>query len=543
MSDLKIGKKTVCIILNTISLICLLMCVCLYRHKIIRKFNAVTEKTIAELNMSEEDKLSDFNYLFDCISSSVPVDTLDELNNLYNIDFVGRHDTYIDMIKATENDLEFFAVMRAIIEDVPTFHTDLLYPDYDYYQTIDCWNIDNVLDTGYVNSKAVYWNTLLKEECSNYFNSSLEYYTYLYDASNGNYISDSEEILLEINGNSIDSYVEETSPNPIAFDHINKKIYRKWFDFYSESYSDILSQKCTIKIRNDSGSVYEKTVYRDIVADVLNGYAKALGVRKSENTDQTVNNQPFYSFCDTENDVLYMNIAQMTHLSMSDIPDILKASDNVNVIIDLRNNIGGYFTNVQKLLYPYLYNHDISIINTWYMPDTKYTEKLVRASKKELSFKKSSYLPENSSETQEYLMSEDIITLKGNAEIINRNVYVLISGKTASAADGFVAALKDNNAAVIIGTNTAGEGRMTSFLADSFSASGLVFIYMPELAYNSDGSNNAVYGTAPDIYVHESSFDEDYFTGEDPYVYENRLKWDNVLIKALELITEKENTK
>ena len=52
--------------------------------------------------MSEEDKLNDFNYLFDCISSSVPVDTLDELNNLYNIDFVGRHDTYIDMIKATE---------------------------------------------------------------------------------------------------------------------------------------------------------------------------------------------------------------------------------------------------------------------------------------------------------------------------------------------------------------------------------------------------------------------------------------------------------
>lgn len=132
------------------------MCVCLYRHKIIRKFNAVTEKTIAELNMSEEDKLNDFNYLFDCISSSVPVDTLDELNNLYNIDFVGRHDTYIDMIKATENDLEFFAVMRAIIEDVPTFHTDLLYPDYDYYQTIDCWNIDNVLDTGYVNSIGIH---------------------------------------------------------------------------------------------------------------------------------------------------------------------------------------------------------------------------------------------------------------------------------------------------------------------------------------------------------------------------------------------------
>ena len=158
------------------------------------------------------------------------------------------------------------------------------------------------------------------------------------------------------------------------------------------------------------------------------------------------------------------------------------------------------------------------------------SKKLVKASKKELDFKKSSNGAEN------YLICEDIITLKGNAETKSRNVYVLISGKTASAADGFVAALKNNNAAVIIGTNTAGEGRMTSFLADSFSASGLVFIYMPELAYNSDGNNNAVYGTAPDIYVQESSFDENDFAGDDPYVYENRLKWDNVLIKALELI-------
>ena len=522
--------KTACIILNTISLICILMCVCLYRHKIIRKFNTVTEKTIAKLDMSEEDKLNDFNYLFDSITSSVPADTLDELNNLYNIDFVERHDTYVEMIKVIETDLEFFAVMRAIIEDVPTFHTDLLYPDYEYYKTIDCWNIDNVLDTRYVNSKAVYWNTLLKEECSEYFNSSLEYYTYSYDASNGNYVSDSEEILLEINEKSIDSYVEETSPNPIVYDFINKKAYRKWFDFYAEPYSDTLSQKCTIKIQHDSGRVYERTVYRDITADVLNHYAKALGVRKSENTDKTVNNQPFYSFCDTENDVLYMNIAQMTYLSMSDIPAVLKASDNENIIIDLRNNVGGYFSNVEKLLYPYLYNYDIKISNTWYMPDTKYTKKLVKASKKELDFKKSSNGAEN------YLICEDIITLKGNAETKSRNVYVLISGKTASAADGFVAALKNNNAAVIIGTNTAGEGRMTSFLADSFSASGLVFIYMPELAYNSDGNNNAVYGTAPDIYVQESSFDENDFAGDDPYVYENRLKWDNVLIKALELI-------
>ena len=537
----KTKYKKMIIIINIISLTCILWCIFLNRHNIIRKVNAATEKPIIELNMSTEDKLNDFNYLFECISSSMPIDTLNGLDNLYNIDFVGRHDVYVNMITSTENDLEFFAVMRAIIEDIPTFHTDLLYPDYDYYTTIDCWNIDKVLDTRYVNSKSVYWHTLLKENCSEYFNTSPEYYSYSYDLSNGKYISDNEEILLEINGISIDFCVEETSPNPISFDFINKKAYREWFNFYKEPYSNTLSKKCTIKIQTDNGSVYERTVYSDIVADVLDGYAKALGVRKPENTDKTVNDYPFYSFVDTENDVLYMNIAQMTYLSMSDIPDVLKTSDNQNVIIDLRNNNGGYFSNVKKLLYPYLYNYDITVNNTWYMPHTKYTEKLVKDSKKELTLKKSSYLSENSSdENIKYLMSEDIITLKGNAETKNRNVYVLISGKTASAADKLVAALKDNNEAVIIGTNTAGEGRMTSFLADSFPASGLVFIYMPELAYNNDGSNNAVVGTAPDTYVQEASFNENDFVGKDPYVYENRIKWDKVLIETLEIIKEKE---
>lgn len=65
---------------------------------------------------------------------------------------------------------------------------------------------------------------------------------------------------------------------------------------------------------------------------------------------------------------------------------------------------------------------------------------------------------------------------------------------------------------------------------------------------NNDGTDNSVYGTSPDIYSELSI--ENYIiqqelidNGEDPYTYENRLKWDNVLIETLELIKEDENDK
>ena len=67
-------------------------------------------------------------------------------------------------------------------------------------------------------------------------------------------------------------------------------------------------------------------------------------------------------------------------------------------------------------------------------------------------------------------------------------------------------------------------------------------------AMNPDGVFSSVEGTPPDIYVQQPV--EAYFkrerikrSGEDPYTLENRLKWDNVLIKTLELINENDKGK
>ena len=128
----------------------------------------------------------------------------------------------------------------------------------------------------------------------------------------------------------------------------------------------------------------------------------------------------------------------------------------------------------------------------------------------------------------------------------NKNLFLLVSDNTGSSADWFTYEFKENNLGTVIGSNnTSGECNGVVKL-DYLSQSGIYFYYTPYDTYNSNGLSNSIYGTAPDIYVEMPS--ESFFIrkqiiqdGQDPYTYENRLKWDNVLLKTLELIKEDEN--
>lgn len=68
-------------------------------------------------------------------------------------------------------------------------------------------------------------------------------------------------------------------------------------------------------------------------------------------------------------------------------------------------------------------------------------------------------------------------------------------------------------------------------------------------SYSNGSSNNSLTGTAPEHYIYDADYEgyllcnEMFKNGIDGNTYENRLKWDNVLIKTLELIKEDENDK
>lgn len=530
------------IILNLISCMALIGSGYLMRHKIARKVNEITERPIIELNMSMEEKMKDFEYLYNCIATSLPLDTLSGIEKQYGIDFVGRHDLYKEMIADTETDLDFYAVMNAIMEDVPTFHTDIPYPDYDYYGTFGCWNIEEVLSTRGIKNKSVYWNTLMRDSCTELYELSIISNKFHYQSYTGEYCAENGDVLLEIDGIAVDDYIDRTMVQPIKYDYINQKAFRRWLTFCAEPYSDAMAVPVTIKFRDEKGTIHESQVYMDVVASVLDGYSRALGVKKKEQKPISVADDMFYSYYDSENEILYLNIGQIDKWTMQSVADTLKDIKCTDIILDIRNNFGGNFDYVAMYLYPYLYGDDLEINHTWYLPNTKYAKKIVSNWKasRQLALKKSDYVAENGlGQSQDYLVSEEITRLTGGMNVPeDMNVYVLISGETGSAADRLALVLKDCKNATLIGTNTAGEGRMSSFLMDYLPSSGLVFIYMPELAYNIDGTNNAVVGTAPHIYVKEREPEEmeNGTDNIDMYTYENRLLWDDVLRRAVQEI-------
>ena len=157
-----------------------------------------------------------------------------------------------------------------------------------------------------------------------------------------------------------------------------------------------------------------------------------------------------------------------------------------------------------------------------------------------LKFKKTENTTHLFNDKKNYLFATTTQNYKGNAKS-NKKVILLVSHNTGSAADKFTSVIKDNKLGLIIGNNTGGEGLMGSFIANSLPNSKLVFIYMPGKALTADGTDNSSYGTSPDIYISQSY--ESFYklqqlqkNNKNPYIFENQLLWDEVLIKAIDII-------
>ena len=206
-----------------------------------------------------------------------------------------------------------------------------------------------------------------------------------------------------------------------------------------------------------------------------------------------------------------------------------------NIIIDLRGNSGGYRDYGQKYLYSPLHSEDVTMRYTWFVPasdanksinNSMFNRFLYGAGKEGVGF----------NYTREY-------TYTGDSEATDQSIYYLINGYTGSAADGYVGMIKEKKLGTIIGSSADGEGLADSFICHSLKNSGLVYIYFPSLCYNQDGSNNSLYGTSPDIYIEPTK--EGFYQqrdlsekGIDISIYTEKVKYDNVLIKVIEIIQE-----
>ena len=87
---------------------------------------------LPQLELSKNERIADFNYLFEELEKSYPYFHINERVN--GVDWLGSKKEYLEKIEATENDKEFFIALTYILNELNNDHTDT-YPTiiYDYF--------------------------------------------------------------------------------------------------------------------------------------------------------------------------------------------------------------------------------------------------------------------------------------------------------------------------------------------------------------------------------------------------------------------------
>ena len=114
--------------------------------------------------------------------------------------------------------------------------------------------------------------------------------------------------------------------------------------------------------------------------------------------------------------------AANTHIEFASKVKSIKKSNPKNIIVDLRNNTGGYVEVCEKIIDEFL-------------PEGQVMVKLI-------------------SKTED----QRIVVASKYGDLIKNNLYVLVDENTASASEIFAGAIQDNDRGVILGRRTFGKG-------------------------------------------------------------------------------------
>lgn len=488
-----------------------------------------------EAGMTVKQRISDFKDMTDFIEKSVPF--IYDYEELYGISFEDMKNYYGKLVENAESDYEYYCLIQGFINNIPSGHMSMGYPNADYVPALYQYRTSDYPQFG---QACGYWESTLQNECRKYYGRDYSLHVFYY--LNGEYIESehtnsennipySGARLLSVNGVSVDEFVKLCPlSRKLNYDFQNGKPFREMIIF-----NDMNGEECTVEYETESGEIVSETAYYGTASVVFNyiEYFRSLD-EPSENAEDNSNIEEadipnIYSFFDGERNAAYIKFNDFT-LGGSEALKLIRENDMPdNIIIDLRENGGGMDGICHALIEEltarsFEYNTPVYVTPA----ESEYGEYTAKKAK-ELPF-----------ETKFKKLCRDIRAEKfeGKSER-EYNIYVLVSHISVSAADKFASIIKAHGLGTVIGAFSTGGEAYGSPDVKVLTKSGLYFYYTPFKSLNRDGTDNSVYGTSPDIYV---TLNDDFFKKRDelilqgePYgIYENRLKWDGVLIRALE---------
>ena len=493
-----------------------------------------------ESGLSSEHRIKDFKNMVEYIEDNVPF--IYDYEELYGISFEDTQEYYYKLISSAEDDFEYYALMQGFINNIPSGHLTLGYPNVNFVNDLYTYRTN---DYSEFSTACEYWENLLRTECQKYYDEDHFILPFYY--TDGKYIR-SDDVsadekysgaeLVAVDNVPIDEFIQLCPLEyKLKYDHQKQKPFREAICF-----NDLCGNECMVRYKDKKGNIVSEKMYYGTSGNIVLNYSDYFQSIDEPQTVISEQSEPYgriYTYYDKANNAVYIKLNDFTYggaealkkLDKDDIPD--------NVIIDLRDNTGGMMSVCDALIEKlscksFGFETEIYGTTNAFFYDDNYIERKAADLPFKTHFKKL-YI---------YTRKENF---EGKSEQ-KRNVYVLVSHITLSAADRFASIIKDNGLGKVIGAfNTGGEAYGSPDLK-VLEKSGLYFYYTPNKSLNSDGTDNSVYGTSPDIYVdiNKSALNKRnnlIVQGIDCGTYENRLKWDNVLIKTLELIKEDENDK
>lgn len=489
--------------------------------------------------MTSEQRLNDFDDMTKFIEKNVTF--IYDYDELYGISFKDIKNYYAELVENAESDYEYYCLIQGFINNIPSGHMTMGYPNQDYISALYQYNTSDYPQFG---KACEYWENILHNECIKYYDTDYSIHAFYY--LNGEYIESeytnsvnnipySGARLLSVNGMPADEFVK-LSPlaHKLNYDFQNGKAFRELLIF-----NNISGEKCTIEYMTESGEVVNENAYYGTSAVVSNyiEYFRSIdepSVNVENNYEIEENNvSNIYTFFDEANNIEYIKFNDFSLGGSETLKFIQETELPDNIIIDLREN-GGGMKGICDALLGALSEKNIEF-NADIYTTRKYDDcKAVR--KSELPFE--SRFKKLYSQTEENL-------IKGES-IKKYNIYVLVSPVSLSAADRFATVIKNNELGTVVGAfNTGGEA-FGSPDVTVLEESGLYFYFTDYKYINPDGTDNSVYGTAPDIYI---TLNDDFLKKRDELIlrninydtYENRMKWDNVLTETIEMIKENGN--
>ncbi|WP_255818617.1 S41 family peptidase [Treponema putidum] len=287
-----------------------------------------------------------------------------------------------------------------------------------------------------------------------------------------------------------------------------------YFDYYFnykkiENTAQSLSIKKQALIDNFYSHIYQaETLSYQNIGNFSNKNSSSIGIRKYS--------KPFIQIIETDH-IAYIEIKSFLTTEEEEKQEYLKVLENFfietanykHIIIDIRNNGGGYTENYEAIL-SFNITKDMNIISYGLYNENKYTDiyldmffknyKSKNINRYEVPNIKNCGTVKND---KAYRLEETVVPrpVSGYKPCERKKFWLLVDSGVYSEADRFAYVCKKSGFATVVGSNTGGAGTNgKSPMYIVLPNSGLLIKFDFMYGLTEDGYCTDEFGTAPDIY-------------------------------------------